>query len=82
MHYVANPDVVQRWNLDPLRSMFTYLDCSIVPQFSITCFWQTVLRRLDRSLRQNPATEVLRSEIARLVGAAGNCDSEYRIPVR
>ena len=67
MHYVANPDVVQHWNMDPSRSMFTYLDCGTVPQFSIARFWQTVLRKLDHSLRQNPDMEVLRGHIARLL---------------
>jgi hypothetical protein len=69
MHYVANPDVVQHWNLDPSRSIFTYLDCGTVPQFSTTRFWQTVLRKLDRSLRQDSSTEVLRDDINKLVRA-------------
>ena len=46
MHYVSAPDVSKRWNLDEAQSLFIFQDCGAVSPFTITNFWNTILRRL------------------------------------
>lgn len=60
LHYVSAPDVVKRWNLEEDTSLFIFQDCGAVAPFSITRFWQTVLRRLLRLLQsKDPRTSLL-----------------------
>jgi hypothetical protein len=62
LHYVSAPDVVKRWNLEEDTSLFIFQDCGAVAPFSITRFWQTVLRRLLRLLQgKDPRTPLLAS---------------------
>ena len=59
LHHVASPDVISRWNMDADKSVFVYLDCGSISKFSMTQFWQTVLRKLERQLRRVADTENL-----------------------
>jgi serine/threonine-protein kinase len=62
LHYVSAPDIVKRWNLNKDKSLFIVQDCGAVAPFTITRFWQTILRRLLRLLkRKYPATPLLDS---------------------
>lgn len=63
LHYVSSPDVVQLWNQDGLKSLFTFIDCGSISRFSVTGFWKTVLRKLQRTLSRNTTS----GELARNV---------------
>lgn len=67
MHYVSAPDVIKRWNLDEEESLFIFQDCGAIAPFTITRFWQTILRRLNRTLRRNPPDRSLLQSIQKLL---------------
>ena len=69
LHYIASPDVISRWNMNAEKSIFLHLDCGSIPGFSIAQFWQTVLRKLDRHLKQLADTKTIQSTIATLIQA-------------
>ncbi len=67
LHTISSSDVISRWNMDTAKSIFVYLDCGSIPRFSMSQFWQTVLRKLNQQLKRIADTESLRSTIATLV---------------
>jgi len=69
MHYVAAADVIKRWNLDEEASIFIFQDCGAIAPFTITRFWQTILRRLNRVLRRTPTDPSLLKSIQELLSS-------------
>jgi len=63
LHTIASLDMLSRWN-DAAKPVFVYLDCGSIPRFSMSQFWQAVLRKLDHQLKRLADTESLRSTIA------------------
>ena len=69
LHMIASVDMSSRWN-DAAKPVFVYLDCGSIPRFSMSQFWQAVLRKLDHQLKRIPDSESLRSTIAKLVSGS------------
>ncbi|NJN93919.1 MAG: ATP-binding protein [Anaerolineales bacterium] len=69
LHYVAAPDVMKRWNLAEEQSIFIFQDCGAIAPFSLTRFWQTILRRLLHLLKRKFPYAPLPDSIQALLGA-------------
>jgi serine/threonine-protein kinase len=67
MHFVSAADVCRQWNLDKSRSIFIFQDCGAVAPFTITNFWRTILRRLQRDLERKNAEQGLRQAVRALL---------------
>jgi serine/threonine-protein kinase len=70
LHYVAAPDVVRRWNLQEDTSVFIFQDCGSVAPFTITRFWQTILKRLLRLLGAKHQDAALLDTVQGLLSAS------------
>jgi serine/threonine-protein kinase len=70
LHYVAAPDVVKRWNLAEEQSIFMYQDCGAIAPFTITRFWQTILKRLLLLLRRKYPQSPVFGSVQALLNAA------------
>jgi len=60
LHYISDPEVIRRWNVDHDSSIFLFIDCGAIAPLTITAFWQHILARLRRRLaRVRPASPLL-----------------------
>ena len=69
LHYVSAADVVRRWNLEEDKSLFIFQDCGSVAPFTITRFWQTILKRLLRLLERKDPQPPLLASVGTLLAA-------------
>lgn len=68
LHYVSAPEVIKRWHLDDeMQSIFIYQDCGAIAPFTITCFWQTILKRLHRTLKRKKLSSDLLEAVQELL---------------
>jgi AAA+ ATPase superfamily predicted ATPase len=51
LHYVSDRDVIKRWKQNEAQSIFIYQDCGLISPFTITFFWQVIIRKLYEKLK-------------------------------
>ncbi len=73
LHYVSAPDVIKRWNINRNHSIFIYQDCGVISPFTITRFWQVILKRLNRELKRRKANQ-------NIIGAVEELLADDEIP--
>jgi len=68
LHYVSAPDVIKEWNLNQEKSFFIFQDCGEISPFTITRFWQVVIKNLYYVIKRKATYSHLAGQVEGLLG--------------